>query len=333
MLIAIERYAEHVGLARKLLFALIVGVAIFAASLLGILTRPIGFLAAVWPANAILLGIMVRNPTYATTIGWLGASAGFSLADFATGSDLLTTMWLAMANIAGAATGYLLFRLMPEHDRRLRRPVSVLYLFAAACGASMASAVVGRGTSHLLFDKGFFDGLAFWFVSELVNHLIVLPILLTFPGAKALAQQCKGLSGLGPASMLHFAPGLALLASVGVGIVVGGPGVLGFPIPALLWCALTYSLFATTVLTMALSTWLLISLPSQLIPLSYLPNQIRLLDSIRLGVALMALGPLTVASTNAARKELIDRLSHQANHDSLTGHFLAAPSCDAEGRS
>ncbi|WP_378947531.1 diguanylate cyclase [Mesorhizobium sp. ANAO-SY3R2] len=316
---AIERYPDQVSLARKLVFALIVAGAVFAASLLGILTRPIGFLAAVWPANAVLLGLMVRNPAYATTLGWLGAFAGFFVADFVTGSDMPTTIWLTAANIAGAATGYVLFRLMPEQDRRLRRPVSVLYLFAAACGASMASAVVGRAASHLLFGKDFFDGLAFWSVSELVNHLIVLPMVLTFPGVKALLRQGKVQAGVGLAGMLHLAPALALLASVGVGIVVGGPGVLAFPIPALLWCALTYSLFTTTVLTMALSTWLLISLPAQMIPLSYLPNPIRLLDSIRLGVALMALGPLTVASTNTARKELIDKLSHQANHDSLTG--------------
>lgn len=43
---------------------LIMALVVCAASLSGILTRPVGFLAALWPANAVLLGLMVRNPQY-----------------------------------------------------------------------------------------------------------------------------------------------------------------------------------------------------------------------------------------------------------------------------
>ncbi|ODT03337.1 MAG: hypothetical protein ABS58_16810 [Mesorhizobium sp. SCN 65-20] len=319
MLTAIQRHPGTSSATQQLAAALIVGAAVFAASLLGILSRPIGFLAAVWPANAVLLGLMVRNPAFATVVGWLAAFAAFFAADFVTGSDLRTNIWLTVSNMAGAMAGYAAFRLLSEDDRRLRRSVSVLYLFAACCVAALASALASSAGANLLFGRSFFGGLAFWFVSELVNNLIVLPILLTYPGIEVLRRQWKTLTNAKTAALLHAGPALALLASVGIGMVVGGPGSLAFPIPALLWCALTYSLFTTTVLTMALSTWLLIALPAQLIPLSRLPDSIRLLDSIRLGVALLALGPLTVASTNAARKELIDRLYKAANFDSLTG--------------
>ena len=307
------------GAKRKLLFALLVGGSIFAASLFGIFTRPIGFLAAVWPANAILLGLMVRYQALASPIGWLAAFVGYLAADIVTGSDLITTTWLSAANMAGAMTGYLLFKLLPEEDRKLRRSISVLYVFAICCLASLASAVTGGGGARMLFGRDFADGLAFWAVSELVNYLIVVPIWLTFPGRPALRQQWGRLAEFNRDNLMHAAPSLALLISVVAGSAVGGPGSLAFPIPALLWCALAYSMFTTTVLTMALSTWLLISLPADMISFTHLPNSLRLLDSIRLGVALMALGPLTVASTNAARRELIERLTHQANHDSLTG--------------
>ncbi len=319
MLAAIQRHPGTSSFAQMLTAALVVGGAVFAASLLGILSRPIGFLAAVWPANAVLLGLMVRNPTFATATGWLAAFVGFFAADFVTGSDLRTNIWLTVSNLSGAMAGYAVFRLVTEDDRKLRRSISVLYLFGACCVAALASALASSAGAKLLFGRNSFDGLPFWFVSELVNNLIVLPILLTYPGIEALSRQWKNLAEARTTALLHAGPVLALLASVGIGIMVGGPGSLAFPIPALLWCALTYSLFTTTVLTMVLSSWLLIALPAQLIPLSKLPDPNRLLDSIRLGVALMALGPLTVASTNAARKELIDRLYKAANFDSLTG--------------
>lgn len=320
MLAASQRHhPADISIAQRSLVSLTVGAAVLVASLFGIFTRPVGFLAAVWPANAILLGLMVRNPAYATASGWLAAFAGYIAADFITGSDLRTNLWLSSANMAGAMAGFALFSLLSEDIRRLRRSISVLYLFAVCCAAAVAAAIVSAAGAALLFGRDITDGMAFWFVSELVNNLVVLPVILTFPGTGTLMRQWRNPLAANLATLLHAAPAAALAASVGVGIVVGGPGALAFPIPALLWCALTYSLFTTTTLTMLMSTWLLISLPAQLIPLSKLPNPLRLLDSIRLGVALMALGPLTVASTNAARKELIDRLFKAANFDSLTG--------------
>ena len=45
---------------------LIVAAAVLAAALLGIALRPVGLLSAFWPANAVLLGLMVRWPRLAT---------------------------------------------------------------------------------------------------------------------------------------------------------------------------------------------------------------------------------------------------------------------------
>lgn len=319
MLATTQDYSQEIKSEPKLAIALIVAGIVFLAAFFGIMTRPLGFLAAVWPANAILLGMMVRNPSFATPSGWLAAFAGYLAADILTGGDFYVTLWLTLANITGAMTGYVLFRLSPESDRWLRRPVSVLRLFAICCAAASAAALAGGLAAFLLFGRDLFSGMAFWFITELVNSLIFLPVLLTFPGFRKLWLNLVKLEGARPALLLHAVPALALLASVFAGILVGGPGALAIPVPALLWCALTYATFTTSVLTMLLCTWLLISIPSNLIPLQELPDPIRSLDSIRLGIALMALSPLTVASINAGRVELIDRLSRAANFDALTG--------------
>ena len=41
--------------------------------------------------------------------------------------------------------------------------------------------------------------------------------------------------------------------------------------------------------------------------------------SLRLGIAMLAFGPLTVAAIDRERSELVDRLAHAAKHDFLTG--------------
>lgn len=67
--------------------ALLIGVAVLAFSLLGIASRPVGLLASVWPANAVLLGIMVRHAEYRGLAHWLAATAGYLGADLLTGTN------------------------------------------------------------------------------------------------------------------------------------------------------------------------------------------------------------------------------------------------------
>lgn len=96
------------------------------ASLLGILTRPLGQLASLWPANALLLGAMVRFPNLATRYGWAAAVAAYFAADLVTGGHFFTTVILTAGNLAGVVTGFLLYqRFSPEH-RNLQESSSVL---------------------------------------------------------------------------------------------------------------------------------------------------------------------------------------------------------------
>lgn len=297
----------------------IVMVAVFAASLFGILTRPVGFLAAFWPANAILLGLMVRNPRFSTIWGWGGATLGYLAADLLTGGDLGLTIWLTMANLVGAITGVLLYRRLRQEDRRLRRPQSVLFLFAVCVAAATVAAVAGGGAASIVFGRDFLSGLEFWFVTELVNNLVVLPSILTYPGWRAVRRELSGMRVNGTAFLQKVAPVGALVLSALVASFVGGPGALVFPVPALLWCALSYSVFATAVLTMGMCGWLLVAVSAGTVQIPAVADFFSASTSIRLGVALLALGPLTVASVNSARTELLARLTYAASHDSLTG--------------
>jgi diguanylate cyclase (GGDEF)-like protein len=291
----------------------LVGAVVFLASLFGIMTRPLGFLAALWPANALLLGLFIRTPRLATPFSWLTAALAYLAADFATGGEVSRTFWLTAGNLAGVAAGCRLAAGLGEHDRRLRRPRSMLYLFAICVLSAMASSVVGGMATVLVFGRDFLTGAAFWFTTELVNSSILLPVVLTFPSHLEFSARSKD-----EKTSRNWLPFVLLVLSVGAAHFVGGAGAIAFPVPALLLCALTYSLAVTAIINLALCSWLLIGISGSLLPSPLAGDEWAAVMSVRLGIALMALGPLTVASINTAREELLRKLDRAASRDYLT---------------
>jgi len=296
---------------------LLVAMIVLTASLSGIFTRGFGFLPAFWPANAVLMGMFLRYPRLATPAGWLAAFLGYVAADLLTGGHLDVALWLTAANLANVATCCFLFRRLPEEDRLLRRPPSVLYLFGIASLGALAAAIVAASISPVFYGEGLFAGMAFWFTAELVNTVVVLPVILTMPEPSGFRLRLRR-SQDWRAGFLKVVPLLALGLSVAAELLIGGPGAIAFPVPALLWCALTYGLFTTVVLTLLVNSWKIVAVSGYA---QGFPGLVDFMDatmSFRLGITLLALGPLTVATINSARNELLRRLDHTASHDSLT---------------
>ncbi|MBL8127258.1 MAG: diguanylate cyclase [Chloroflexia bacterium] len=304
---------ERVGV--MLRDVLLVGGIVFAAATLGILSRPIGMLAAFWPANALLLGLFVRIPSLARPAGWIAAFAGFMAADLLAGGEMALTLWMTAANLIGVAVGFILFQQLPEADRRLQRPLSILYMFGISMIAGAASAIVGSSVAAIAQGVDLWRGTGSWFSGEIVNYTILLPVILTV----SLPLPAIKVRPITQDTLLQIAPLIALIVSAVASVAVGGPGAIAFPVPALLWCALTYNLFTTVLLTMAYSVWKMAAFSTGVIDMSMDGNYIDTMLSIRLGITLLALGPLTVASISAARRELMQTLDRSANYDYLTG--------------
>lgn len=308
---------ENDGSGKKVLLdPVLLGLAIFVWSLFGILTREPQSLATFWPANAFLLGMLIRFPLLANRYAWPAAFLGYIAADFLTGGSVQKTVLLALGNLAGVSTGYLLLSRMSEDDRRLRHPQSVLFLALVLTGASAAAGLTGAFINPLLFGGGVLEGFGKWFVGEFVNFIAIVPVILTIPDRlwfaterRKFASPESGLAALMPVG--------ALLASVLISLLVGGPGSLAFPVPALLWCAVSYGLFLTSLLTLAFGAWTLLGLSSGVLAIPL--NDKSSLESVRLGVMLVSLAPLMVASIIDARNRLIEQLRYAAAHDGLTG--------------
>lgn len=294
----------------------LVAAIMFAAALFGILTRPIGFLSAFWPANALLLGLMLRQPRLSTAYAWAGAFAGMVAADLVTGGTVLMSLWLDSSNVVGAFAGWLVLSHLPAEHRCLARPASIFHVLTGAAVAALAASLVGFGAAPQLLGTDLVHGFAFWTVSELVNYIVILPVVLTAPALADLHQSRRKR----PVRLqIDLLPAVLLGASVILAHLVGGPGAPAIPIPALLWCAMRYSLFQTAVLTLITCAWQMIAFPEGVTPLPLGDAFTNATSSARLGVALLALAPLTVASVMRARNELLRKLDLAANHDHLTG--------------
>lgn len=301
----------------KLLSASMIGSAVFLACLLGIYTRPIGFMAMIWPANAIMLGMLLRVKGSATVLGWISATAAFIAADMLGGSSLPKTLLLTSANLLGIATSYLVCSRLSSEMISLRHPTSMLYVvFISGVAASIAG-VMGAIANPILFDGSAISGWTFWFATEFANYLAILPVILTIPAVRTWAAGLVKLRSL--TSIRSIAPVATFALSCLIATLVGGPGAIAFPVPALLWCGLVYSVFPTAMLTLIFGGWSL-----SIATIQYLPITAGVLDqntlvSIRLGTSLIALSPIMVASVMTSRNELLSKFRDLANHDQLTG--------------
>lgn len=285
------------------------------ASLFGILTRPMGLLAAVWPANAVLMALMIRRQELARAECWLAALLGYLTADLMTGGEVYVTLWLTGANLTGVAVGYHLFKHLDSEDRQLRRPMSVVSMFCICGIAAATTGVTGSAASHILFGQDLLTGFAYWFTSDLVNSIIILPVILTAPEAGKLWNTLRNFEF----RMRDWTPAATLVLATTGGFLVGGPGAFVYPMPALIWCALAYNLFTTSVVTMAFCLASLIATATGSIPSFPASNDTLITVSIRLGMAFLALAPLAVAIVDSARNDLLERLQHIVQHDALTG--------------
>ncbi|MBM3116644.1 sensor domain-containing diguanylate cyclase [Jeongeupia naejangsanensis] len=296
--------------------ALLIGLLTFGMALLGIITRPMGLLAAFWPANAVLLGVFVRHPRTARWPSWLGALAGFVAADLLTGSTWTKSLLLTAGNFAFVLVGLLIYQTQREEIRLLRRPESIVYLVLIIVAGALAEGAVGSVINPVLFHGSAEAGFSYWFSAELANALAIVPVILALPTWRASSPGRARL--IRWPTMAKWMPAAVFVASVMIAIRLNDSGSIAYPIPALLWCAISYSLFTTSLLTSMYGIAMMLSISTGQMSLGAATSDLHTLLALRIAIALIALAPLMVASVMGARNALLKQLQHLASHDPLT---------------
>jgi diguanylate cyclase (GGDEF)-like protein len=317
---------HRVPWSRRLRTGLAFGLLVFVACLIGIYSRMPGTLAVFWPANALLLGLLLRFPMAARVPTWLGAALGYLAADLATGSDLAKAVLLNAANLVGVLVGCYAFRRIRTLDLSLDRGTSVGWLAAVATAAAASAGVMGGVADVVLFGATWWSGWLDWFSYELVNYIVILPLVLTFPAAALVhaATHRPSAEAWIPAGAaawrVMMLPFVLLTASLAPAWLMGGLGALTFAMPALIAAALIGDVFVTTLFIAASTAW---SLTLTVFPANAaaLSTPVPISVSTLIGLSLLAGGPLVIACATAERKRLYRALHLAMTHDDLTDAY------------
>ncbi|WP_368649237.1 diguanylate cyclase [Castellaniella ginsengisoli] len=299
-----------------------IAVLTFLAALAGLLTQPASGLAALWPANALLAGLLLRVPGRRAQPGsWPGAGLALILAGIIWGEPPALATAYGLINLAGA---YTVWRLLAASRTvsNLRHPRAIGHvLLACAAAAATHAALAGPLTLWLQPNAAWSAILADWFFGQLLSYSAILPAILLLPRPDRRARRAQ----TGPHARAwgeRLAPFAALATGLILCFLIGGPGILAFPIPPLLYCTLVYRQATTAWLTLATATALTLGTTHGWIsfadgPLTTADSWVMI--SLRLGILLLVAAPLIMSSALAARSDTIASLNLALDHDMLTG--------------
>ncbi|TSD47803.1 diguanylate cyclase [Rhodococcus sp. KBS0724] len=308
---AVEKSTSTAALRHSLL----IGVIVFVACLVGILSRLPGTLAVFWPTNALLLGLLVRAPRLATVPMWVCAVGGYLAADLVTGASFESALWLGASNMIGVVGGFYAFRWVGMEDRQLSSIRSVVYLVSMTMVAAAITGCVGGAANVVLFGGTWSAGWILWFSGNLVNYMTIVPLVLTFP---SLRQEDRDPEASARILGLSVIPAVLLGVCILLEWVIGGAGAIAFAMPALVTAALLTNVFVTSLMT-AISTVCTLVLTAD----GHLGTAVEGLSavsaSVRIGLALLATAPIAVACVIYERRRALDALTEAVMLDDLTG--------------
>lgn len=284
-------------------------------STIGLESRNFSSLSLFWPSNAIILGLLIRFPSLDKPITLVVLYLGMLSADILYGTPAVVAIGLDAANILFIATGR--WVLVCDHFSRgySRRLQALLHVFPASLLGAAVCALAGAFVSEHYFEDQLFKAWFSWFSEQMSTSILLLPLVISLPRRDELSQLA---SALRDSSVF---PLLALVVTTSTGIWLGGGGSLLFPLPALLWCAISYPLFVTCLLTMITGISEIILVAGNVLNIQGKDDLFRIdsLSSARLGVAAMLISPLIVALSTASNRKLVARITKRADYDFLTG--------------
>jgi len=290
---------------------------------IGAMLRLVEELSLFWPLNAVMAGIFARYT-------WLNRLHNYAICYVAMlVYDALTTTWGATSlviNLSNMVFILTVAQLIVREKRRPEKrtlPVSALRIFNYCLLGALGCALVGAFASVGIDNLTFWPLFADWFSEQFSTGVLILPCVLTLTWPRWVA----------PFRVEHLLPIAALVVSITASVAIGGAGSLLFPLPALIWCAVRYSLLTTAFLTFLTGALEIILVANGTINIFVAsPLQMPRMFSVRLGIATMAICPLIVCVSVNAINTLMKQVSLRADFDFLTRVYSRSGLYEALGR-
>ncbi|MGR5945483.1 GGDEF domain-containing protein [Enterobacter sp. C4G1] len=273
--------------------------------------RLVEALSLFWPLNGVMAGVFARY-AYLNRLHYYAVSYVAMLM-----YDAVTTSWGVASVVINLSNMVfiVIVALLVMRDKRLLKgrpdPINALRLFNYCLIAAVFCALLGAFGSVGIDSKTFWPLFADWFSEQFSTGVLIVPCMLTVKMPQRFIPTWPA-----PEKCL---PVVALIVSVVASVVIGGAGSLAFPLPALIWCAVRYSLPATCLLTFLTGAVEVILVANSIINIAVAtPLSTPQMFSARLGIATMAICPVMVSVSVAAINSLIKQVSLRADFDFLT---------------
>lgn len=270
-----------------------------------LLQRP-AHLALFWPLNALLVGLFLRFPFFNRPHYYLASFLTLLSGSALVGVHSVGSLLIAISNIGFVIilTNAILWERKARHDP-LKINVLRLYSYCLLC--ALLCSVLGSYGFALSAPGAFITVYPVWFSEQFSTSVLILPFLLTWNG-RLLPKRidCFKVMPLG-----------LLVLSVFASSHSGGIGSLAMTLPALIWCAISYSLPATCLLTQLTGIAEVLMVDAHWMYTSF-NGHVTQIVSARMGIASVAISPVMVAVSVQAINTLVKQLSARANYDYLT---------------
>ncbi len=136
-------------------------------------------IAAVWPANAVALALLLRRPPSAWWPILLSVCLGNAAATWVTGGTLNAPIPFSLANVVEVTVAAMGLRLRQARiDLVLNTATVWRFLLWAGLAGPMAGGAIGATTASL-FGKPFFSAYVTWVVADGLGLLLVTPFMIT----------------------------------------------------------------------------------------------------------------------------------------------------------
>ena len=135
--------------------------------------------APVWPANAVMLALLLQTPVEVWGQGLSAGACGLILASLIDGCLSVTSAVLTADNLLEVLFCAGLLRAWAGRDLDLRRPKHLLmFLLAAGLTAPLVSAVCAGGFLAVVRGRPFAGVATAWYVGDALGLVIATPLLL-----------------------------------------------------------------------------------------------------------------------------------------------------------
>lgn len=135
-------------------------------------------IATVWPANAILLALILARPLNNWWTILLAGLIGNIFANFITRGTIEGPLLYSIANIVEVLIAGIGLHASVDQGGVLRRPGTVFrFVFWAGLMAPFASGLLGAATALVVFDQPFRASFLTWFFSDALGLIIFTPFL------------------------------------------------------------------------------------------------------------------------------------------------------------